>query len=279
MKANRVSRRLAVSAMAVFAVWGTFQSDVFATHSWSDYHWARTSNPFTVKLVRHLTTTWQPYLDLASAAWTTASKLNTTILIGANDSTTRQACPTVSGQVAVCNFPYGATGWTGLATIWFDGNHHIIQATTKMNDSYGFSPGSRQLVMCQEVGHTFGLGHQDETFGNTNLGSCMDYTSLPFGPPNNLALNAHDHTQLNLIYTHLDGYTSLTSTAASALGLDSGNADERGTERFNHRREWGELIASLNDGRTEIYERDLGGGYGVATHVVWAEEEVGRRGQ
>jgi hypothetical protein len=33
--------------------------------------------------------------------------------------------------------------------------------------------------MCQEVGHTFGLDHQDENFNNTNLGTCMDYTNDP----------------------------------------------------------------------------------------------------
>jgi hypothetical protein len=270
MKANTISKTLAVPAVAAFLACAAFSSTVSANHSWGNFHWARTSNPFTVKLVRHLTTTWSPYLDLASAGWTTASKLNTTIIVSSSDALTRQSCPTVTGQVAVCNYPYGLTGWTGLASIWFDGNNHIVKATVKMNDSYTWSPGKRQSVMCQEVGHTFGLDHQDENFSNTNLGTCMDYTNVPFAIPNNLALNQHDHDELNAIYAHLDGYTSLTSPAAAMLSA----ADSRA---MNNPDEWGGLVASFNDGRTEIYTRALGDGAGVVTYVVWAEEEIARR--
>jgi hypothetical protein len=42
--------------------------------------------------------------------------------------------------------------------------------------------------------------------------------------------------------------------------------------------QWGMLIQSFNDGRTEIYERDLGNGETVVTFVLWADEEpTGRR--
>jgi hypothetical protein len=254
----------------VFLVWTAFQSNVSASHPWSDFHWARTANPFTLKLVRKLTSTWRPYLDLASAGWTTTSKLNTTIIAGLSDDASRQACATVTGQVVVCNYAYGLLGWSGLASIWFDASHHIYKATSKMNDSYSWTPGKRQLVMCQEVGHTFGLGHQDETFGNPNLGTCMDYTSFPFGPPNNLALNQHDHDQLNLIYAHLDGYTTITAVPEAA------SAEEENID-FNQSSEWGILKASFNGGRTEVYERYLGDGNSVATFVVWAEEEMAKR--
>jgi hypothetical protein len=58
--------------------------------------------------------------------------------------------------------------------------------------------------MCQEIAHDFGLAHQDETFNNPNLGSCMDYTSDPDGPPSNEHPDAHDLLQLQTIYAHLD---------------------------------------------------------------------------
>src|SRR4029453_1923478 len=60
----------------------------------------------------------------------------------------------------------------------------------------------RQLVTCQEVGHTFGLDHQDENFTNANLGTCMDYTN---DPSTNQHPNQHDYDQLEAIYAHLDG--------------------------------------------------------------------------
>src|SRR3990167_937294 len=68
--------------------------------------------------------------------------------------------------------------------------------------------------MCQEVGHIFGLNHQDENFGNENLGTCMDYTSDPSGTladPDQLSNehpNQHDYDQLGIIYSHFDSFTS-----------------------------------------------------------------------
>ena len=265
MTAKRSGKWLALSALVLLA-WVTFPANLSANHPWGPYHWARTANPFTIKLVRHLTTTWRPYLDLASAAWTTSVKLNTTIINSVSDATTRQLCPVVNGQVVVCNYTYGLTGWRGLATIWIDAQSHIYRGTSKMNDSYTWTPGNRQLVMCQEVGHTFGLGHQDETFNNANLGTCMDYTSFPFGPPNNLALNQHDHDQLNVIYAHTDNYTTITSLLVEPLAPEADSID------FNQPNEWGFLKASFNDGRTEVYERLLTNGHRVATFVIWDKD-------
>jgi hypothetical protein len=103
---------------------------------------------------------------------------------------------------------------------------HITQGTTKMNDTY-YSPGSkydtpiwRAAVVCQEVGHTFGLDHQDTNQDNANLGSCMDYTHDPDGTAkselNNEHPNLHDFEELAIIYTHDDG--------SKKPGPPSGNA-------------------------------------------------------
>ena len=51
------------------------------------------------------------------------------------------------------------------------------------------------MVMCQEVGHDFGLDHQDENFNNPNLGTCMDYTN---DPSTNQHPNAHDYEELDI---------------------------------------------------------------------------------
>lgn len=264
---RQTSLQIAAGLLTALAL-ATVPSTASAGHSWGDFHWARTSNPFTLKLVRKLSSTWSPYLDLASSAWSISPKLNTKIVLGNSSAASRQACATVAGRTVVCNYPYGPLGWLGLATIWLDGNNHIVQATAKMNDSYSWGSGKRQLVMCQEVGHTFGLDHQDEGFSNANLGTCMDYTSLPFGPPNNLALNQHDLDQLDAIYANLDGYTTLTQTSpAAALPFGSESID------FNQPDQWGTLLESVNDGRTEVYERDLGDGYKVVNFVIWAQEK------
>lgn len=256
MHSNKLPKGLTVAALAAVLVWGVMQTPVLATHAWGPYHWARTSNPFTVKLIRHLTAAWRPSFDLSAQAWNTVSVLNTQKVNSLSDATTRANCPVVNGRVAVCNYTYGATGWLGLAQIWIDGNSHIYQGRTLLNDSYssywtgaeGFA--YRQFVMCQEIGHTFGLGHQDENFYNANLGTCMDYTASPLTPPNNLALNAHDHAQLGAIYAHTDGYTTLTEGGAS---MD--------VSEFNSESAWGEQVDE------DVYVRELGGGFKVLTHV------------
>jgi hypothetical protein len=66
-----------------------------------------------------------------------------------------------------------ADGW-GIATIWANGDH-ITQATDQAHDSYhDVAPYNtapwRALVACQEIGHDFGLAHQNEQFTAPTLG-------------------------------------------------------------------------------------------------------------
>ena len=66
--------------------------------------------------------------------------------------------------------------------------------------------------MCQEIGHDWGLGHQDES--GADLNTCMDYSSKLDNPDP----NAHDYQQLATIYgSHFD----TTSTVASGLSTDA----------------------------------------------------------
>jgi hypothetical protein len=50
--------------------------------------------------------------------------------------------------------------------------------------------------MCQEVGHTLGLDHQDDVFDNPTLRTCMDYTS---DPSTSQHPNRHDYEELELL--------------------------------------------------------------------------------
>jgi len=234
-----------------------------ADHAWGSYHWARTSNPFTLKLGDNVNSTWDPYLVTASNDWTASSVLNTTIVAG---GTTGRKCRPTSGRVEVCNAAYGNNGWLGLAQIWASGSH-ITQGTAKMNDTYHNNPpynsaAYRRLVMCQEVAHDFGLDHQDENQTNANLGSCMDYTNDPDGPPSNEHPNAHDFDQLVAMYSHLDSTTTVGSLpfAPSAMHLD-----------FDKPSRWGQLVHQSADQRSAKYELDFGGGNKILTHVFWAE--------
>jgi hypothetical protein len=254
------SRRSAVTMLAAAIVVAALQSAPSANHSWNGYHWARTSNPFSVDLGDNLSSAWDFYLAVASSDWSASTVLNTAVVPG---QTKPRTCKASSGRVEVCNAAYGFTGWLGVAQIWVTGSH-ITQGTVKLNDSY-FStstynkPEWRQLVVCQEVGHTFGLDHQDETFDNANLGTCMDYTNQPLGPPANTDPNKHDYDELVTIYSHLDSFTTAGGAAQSAAPAVLDNPSE-----------WGRLMKVSHGGKTQVFERDFGNGHKVVTFVIWA---------
>jgi hypothetical protein len=111
--------------------------------------------------------------------------------------------------------------------------------------------------MCQEIAHTFGLDHQDENHTNTNLGSCMDYSSKPLGPPDNQHPNDHDDDQLAIIYRHLDS----NSTIAPSLVASAAPADD-----------WGRAIRFTREGKGRVFVKGLGPNREVVTFVTWAPE-------
>lgn len=228
-----------------------------ASHSWGGYHWARTANPFTVKLGSNVSSAWTSTLYTTATDWSMSNVLDTIVTTGGANP---RNCRPTAGRVEVCDSTYGSTGWLGVAQIWASGQH-ITQGVVKLNDTYFKTaqyntPAWRNLVSCQEVGHTLGLAHQDENFSNANLNTCMDYTS---NPESNQHPNSHDYDQLLTIYSHLDSTTTLSAQTAAT----SNNDDEPGG--------WGRLVSSSHNGQSETYELDLGNGKKVITHVFWAE--------
>ena len=236
-----------IGAGSVYAV------PAFADHSWSDYHWARTSNPFTIKVVDSNSSDWDGHLDTAIADWDASSVLNVSKEAGSEN----RQCKPIAGKARSCNAKYGRNGWLGIAQIWISGSH-ITQAVAKMNDTY-FStsayddPVKKQHVMCQEIGHDWGLGHQDES--GADLNTCMDYASALDNPHP----NAHDYQQLGTIYgSHLDS----TSTIATGLA-GSERATPARVDRSD-RISTSTIVESFADGTRRV------------THVTWALESRGQ---
>ena len=267
-------RRAGVSALliAAFALVGlSFASPAEATHAWGGYHWARTDNPFTIKLGDNVGLAWDSTLATASGDWSFSGVLDTSVVAGGTSAqkgrNTPKNCIPTAGRDEICNAAYGATGWLGIAQIWVSGGVHITQGTVKLNDTY-FStvlyntPAWRALVACQEIGHTFGLDHQDEHFDNPNLGTCMDYTN---DPSTNQHPNAHDYEELDIIYAHLDTFTTISSSLPSKHGASAlaQSAD------FTNASEWGRSTGKDAKGRDNQFERDLDSGVKLITHVFW----------
>ena len=247
-------RRVAAAAAVIVATLGG-GSRAEATHSWGGYHWARTANPFTLKLGDSVSSTWDSYLTTTSSGWSASGVLDTTIVPGA---TSPKSCKATTGTVQVCNSTYGNTGWLGVAQISVSGSH-ITRGTEKVNDTY-FNrpdynlPAWRNLVMCQEVGHTLGLDHQDEFFTNPNLLTCMDYTN---DPSTNQQPNPHDYEELEIIYAHEDSAT----TVAAALSTPGGKGADAS--------DWGRRVSgSTKPGTVARYVKDLGDGNLVVTFVI-----------
>lgn len=252
-------RKLISVLVLVITVLVLSASTASASHSWGNYHWARTANPFTLKLGDNVSSAWDAYLGTTSFDWSVSSVLDTTVVTGGTDP---RKCQATSGRVEACSSKYGNNGWLGMAQIWVSGSH-ITKGVTKVNDTYFNkstynTPAWRNLVMCQEVGHTLGLDHQDEIFDNPNLGTCMDYTGSPLGPPSNEHPNKHDYNQLELIYAHLDSLTTVGQTLKQAPQADLDNPGQ-----------WGRQVKG--QGRVAVYERDFGGGLKVFTFVIWAD--------
>src|SRR3989344_3569242 len=98
-------------ALAALVAAGSFAAIASASHSWENYHWARTANPFTLKLGDNVTSAWDSHLGLASSDWNVSEALDTNVVTG---GTTAKRCRPTSGRVEVCNAKYGNNGWLGI---------------------------------------------------------------------------------------------------------------------------------------------------------------------
>lgn len=243
-------------------------SPVVATHSWNGYHWSKGSGELTIPVYDNVNSTWDSYVVTAVNDWNQSTVINSPLLPG---TTSPRQCRGVAGTIQVCNAAYGKTGWLGIASISLSGGH-ISQGTTKLNDTY-FStaqynnPSWRALVTCQEIGHDYGLGHQDEDFTTDNTNSCMDYTNLPAG---NEHPDAHDYEQLLDIYSHADAAAGTGGIVRGKSGLEVEPGDTPA--------EWGRAIHFDKQGRPDYFERIDAPGQKTITHVFWAVGE-GPRGR
>ena len=256
-----------LSVFVLIAVLAAFPFSAGASHSWGGYHWARTSNPFTIKLGDNVSGAWDAMLVTASSDWSKSNVMDTTIVTG---GARPKNCRPTAGRVEVCSASYGNTGWLGVAQIWITGGTHITQGTVKNNDyyfgnsSYAYNnTAEMQHVICQEIGHTFGLDHQDES--GISLNTCMDYYhNTSASDTKSTHPNQHDYDELGIIYSHLDSFTTIGASANMPNEMAKGD--------FSASNAWGKLISSSKDGGASTYMRDFGEGNLVVTFVIWTQE-------
>jgi hypothetical protein len=272
--------RLPILIVAMAAVILALPLVASANHQWGSYKWESDGTPVTLTIGDNTGGLWTAHLGDAvldwgvngangvntAGQWTADSMLDLSVVTG-NADQTNQNCTPETGNIEVCNDNYGNTGWLGIAGIWASRgkNKSITRGYTKVNDYYFDAapyntPDWRQMVMCQEVGHDFGLDHQDENFGNANLGTCMDYTS---DPSTNTSPNQHDYDQLEAMYGGGDGGNGGNGGPPAGKGKPSFAAGQDHSE-------FGRAIGADASGRANVFELDLKNGEKLITHVLWA---------
>lgn len=246
----------ALIAASLFTAAGS--APALASHSWDGLHWARPgSAEVMVPVGDNVGPQWDKYLTGAVAKWNKSTVIQSTIVGG---KTLPIKCKFVLGTIQICNAAYGLTGWLGLTSVALS-NGHISAMTNKLNDSYYNTPtyntaGWRSYVACHELGHAYGLAHQDEDFYNPNIGSCLD---LPLNVLGNEGPNAHDYEMLSTIYNHADSSFAAASSGAIS-DLEMGNTPSG----------WGKATKFDRFGRPTVFVRILSPTERVITEVLWA---------
>ena len=274
--------------VALFAVSVLVAVPLFASHGWSTYHWPRSSAEASIPIYRSLTVTsysnWPDHLQKSvfgdssnpntanRRGWNDSTVLALSIVSSSTTSSTRYYCTPSTATVRVCNYAYGSTGWAGLAQVWPDSAGHIQRANTKINDTYMGSSANnpwRRHVMCQEVGHDFGLGHTSENGSSQN--TCMDYyRNTSNSDWTSTGPNQHDFDQL-VVQHHASKTASNPATQVFVDSLrDRGPIDQID---LNAPWQWGTPVEWDHDGRAVAFLLDLSPDPGdeVFTRVVWAD--------
>ena len=267
-----------------------------ASHAWGSYHWGRSCSTCAANITIYdstatTNTAWGTHLNRSvfgdpsnpntanRRGWNDSAALTLTITAGGNSSTTRSSCPVVNNAIRVCNYTYGSNGWLGLASInTVSGTTHIAYGTAKMNDTYfnggGYPETEKRHVMCQEVGHDFGLNHTSTNGSSQN--TCMDYYSNTSGSDwASTGPNQHDFDQL-LTQHHWGAKTFLPGEFAAVNAYRF-----PGDDNLNEPWQWGTPQGFDPQGRANLFKIDLGtdaegNEYAIWTRVIWADEKPER---
>jgi hypothetical protein len=231
-------------------------ASTMADTSAASYHWARKQSQFTLKIGDNVSGDWNIYLRRAISDW---NKNDTVTLDKVGGGTRPQDCNPTKGRVEVCNWPYGTQkGWLGLTRLYFNNQgDHIEAVTVQLNDSFLYAPNSRynnnaarRHTICHELGHSIGLeGHDDNR-------SCMNDSQ--YAVFNYVSPIRRDFRQLEQIYSHRDGDTTVSSATVTGEGLVAPVSVPS--------------VPSEGEASETVTVQKLDNGGTVVTYIIWAKE-------
>jgi hypothetical protein len=294
MHTSRIRQHVTAVLAALFVL-SLIVTPAAARHSWGKYHWSRTTPgfaEFTVvdnvsysefsqsdwdAVLTNVVNDWNNPASVTEAQFTAGgtyrdgaphtpwpATTRAPVKVNITPGTSNPNCDPKAGMIVACNAAYGTQeGWLGIATIWMSGQH-ITMGTAQVNDSFFAldryrNDSERQLVMCQEIAHVFGVDHNDVNFGNVNTGTCMDYSNSPIG---NEHPNYHDYELLASMYGHSDTTKSR-----------KGSADKAPAEKaiWNKPELWGAVTERDSKARPTHFHNTLGNNREVFVFVLWAD--------
>lgn len=179
----RATRALLVTAASVILA-GVLAGPAAAHHAWNDYRW-ETGDPAGVTFLDSLGAGFRSKSLLTGTLqdWDASEMVALSQVTDDNSRALRRQCPMAVGRIRICNADYGPT-WLGDTELGVD-EGRIVGGRIRINDYWGTSRSYRRFVLCHEIGHSLGLGHQHSGH------SCLNEGRRP---------DAHDYEMLETIY-------------------------------------------------------------------------------
>ena len=175
-------------------------------HFWKNFKWRKTTENLVVSVGDCHTTSnidWPNMLTDVVYHWNhIPEKQDGTGKIYTPTNLTFVKTTCEGAMIKSFNDDYGDTGWYGECNIYYDDDNYILRATSQVNLYYSLNTRQWQQVLCHEIGHGVGIGHQSED--GSDLDTCMDYDIYN----SNRYPNKHDVDILDVLYgngTDADG--------------------------------------------------------------------------